>query len=180
MSEQEQEREDEREVKVLDVTQLSRAERIREEAKRAAQHGQAPKTPLSLHPTFRVEGLTSTAPAAAPPGASFLELSRKMLVTTREGNRLVRQESAALLAAQINDGLQRVTPKNRAQLAPEILAAISSLQIASPHAESTAAIRRKVLTALFGESFFESEKDLPMTRGHSRGGSVEPNAERIC
>ena len=52
-----------------DVKRLSRAERIREEAKRALEHGQVPKRPLSLHPSFRVEGLTPTAPPdVSPPG----------------------------------------------------------------------------------------------------------------
>jgi hypothetical protein len=163
-----------------DVERLGRAERIREEAKRALEYGQVPKRPLSLHPTFRVEGLTPTAPTAMPaPGARFLELARMKVVTTREGNPLLRNENASYLTARIEGELERLTPASRMHRSAEMLDLVGQLQSADPHRQAALALRRKVLVALFGERFLQSEQDLPKERGaRGRGGSVAPNDER--
>ena len=163
-----------------DVRRLGRAERVREEAKRALEYGQVPKRPLSLHPTFRVEGLAPTAPPSMPPpGARFLELARMKVVTTREANPLLRKENTSYLTARIEGELQRLTPANRTHRASELLDLVGLLQTAEPHGQAALALRRKVLTALFGEHFLKSEQDQPKERGpRGRGGSVAPEDER--
>ena len=168
------------EYKSCAVKKLGRAERIREEAKRALEYGQIPKRPLSLHPTFGAEGLTFVAPfGGPPPGARFLELARMKVVTTRDGNPLLRKENPSYLSARIDGELERLTPANRAQHASELLDLIGQLHIADPHGQSALALHRKALSALFGERFLKSERDLPKERGsRGRGGSAGPDDER--
>jgi hypothetical protein len=176
----EQERADlPKEYKDHAVKKLSRAERIREETKRALEYNQVPKRPLSLHPTFRVEGLVRVAPITGrPPGARFLELARMKAVSSRHDNPLLRKENASYLTARIDGELQRLTPATRAQHAAELLDFIGQLQIADPHSQSTLALRRKTLIALFGERLLKSEQDLPKERdAHGRGGSAGPEGK---
>ena len=164
-----------------EIKKLSRPERIREEAKRALEYGQAPKQPLSLHPTFRVEGLTSTAPRVLHgPGTRFLEASRVKVVRSREGHPLLPKESATYLAARIEGELHRLTPENRSQHAAELLGLLSQLHLASPHDQSWQALRRRVLAALFGQAFLEqSERHPSPERGpNGRGGSTGNGGER--
>ena len=150
-----------------DVRKLTRSERIKEEAKRALEYGQVPKRPLSLHPTFRVEGLTSTVPhRVQSPGTRCLELARMKVVTSRRDNPLLPKEGASYIAARIDTELQRLTPSNRAQRASELLELVGLLQAIDPHRESTLTL-------------FRSEKELPKERGPlGRGGAVGPESER--
>ena len=162
-----------------DVRKISRAVRIEEEAKRALEHGQIPKRPLSLHPSFRVEALVRTAPITArAPGAKFLELSRMKVVTSRDGNPLIPKESPSYLTGRIEAELSRLTPETRAQRSGGLLELLGSLQTAEPHGQAALALRRKVLAALFGERFLKSERDLPTERGpRAQGGAVRPGDE---
>jgi len=160
-----------------DLARMGRAERIREETKRALEYGQSPKRPLSLNANFRVEGLAAvTPPAMEAPGARFLELSRMKVVTSRAENQLLRQETAASLTARIDSELQRLTQDNRQEKAGELLDLVAQLQIADPHGEGTATLHRKVLAAVFGENALASGRDLPKERGSDgRGGSARPH-----
>jgi len=162
------------------VKRLDRGERIREEARRALEHGQSPKTPLSLQANFRVEGLTPTAPPAVrPPGTRFLELTRMKTVTSGEGNPLLGKETPSALTAQINAELERLRPANRAQRAGTLLGLLDRLQLADPHRGAALSLRRKALRLLFGEGFFRSEQDLSDERGpHARGGMTGTDDER--
>jgi hypothetical protein len=169
---------DDEQAAAVEVRRLGRAERVREETRRAEEHGQVPKRPMSLHPSFRVEGLTRVAPSTAPPGGRFLESSRKRIVTSRDGNPLQEQQDPAFLTAQINDELRRLTPANRALRASKILDAVALLQLADPHGQSTWDLRRKVLATVFGERFLDSEENLPTTRSTgAHGGSVRSDNE---
>jgi hypothetical protein len=155
------------------LKQLNRSDRIREEAKRAAEFGQSPKRPLSLHPNMRVEEL-----AAAPrprysgeivPGEEFLKLSRVKIVGSRSANPLIPKESPRYLAQQIDRELKRsVNPP-----AGNLLDMLGSLTSVDPHGEATEALRQRVLGKVFGERYFESEHDLPKERGsRGRGSSI--------
>ncbi len=158
--------------KQSEVQHLSRAEHIREEARRALEFGLTPRRPISLAPRFRVEGLAQTAPPRTEgPGARFHELSRVKVVASRAGNPLFQEESASLLTAQVRDELKRLDPANRTARAEKVLELLARLQIADPHGEAASALRRKALTALFGERFLKSEDTLSHDRGpHGRGG----------
>lgn len=155
------------------LKQLNRADRIREEAKRAMEFGQSPKRPLSLHPNMRVEGL-----AAAPrpqcsgeiaPGEEFLKLSRVKIVGSRTANPFIRKESPRYLAEQIDRELKRSANPQVGNL----LEMLASLTSTDPNGERTEALRRRVLSRVFGERYFESERDLSKERGsRGRGNSI--------
>jgi hypothetical protein len=101
------------------------------------------------------------------------------LVTSREGNPLLRNENASYIAARIDAELQRVRPANRAQRASELLDLMGLLQVIDPHRESTLTLSRRVRNALFGERLLQSEKGLPKERGPlGRGGAMGPEGER--
>jgi hypothetical protein len=148
------------------LKKLSRAERIREEAKRAQEFGQTPKRPLSLHPNFRVEGLTAASrpqcSADSAPGEQFLKLSRVKIGSSRSSNWLVPKESPGYFKEQIESELKRAhDPQN----ASKLLELLSGLTNVDPRSQATDSLRRRVLNQVFGQSYFQSERDLPKERG---------------
>jgi hypothetical protein len=156
------------------LKQLNRSDRIREEAKRALEFGQTPKRPLSLHPNMRVEGLTAAprpqCSADNAPGEEFLKSSRVKIVSSRSANPLIAKQSTHFLAEQIQHELKRATDP---QQAAKVLEMLNSLTNADPHGETTQALRRKVLGRVFGERYFESERNLPQERSsRGRGSSI--------
>ena len=154
------------------LKQLSRSDRIREEALRALEFGQTPKRPLSLHPSMRVEGLTAAprpqCSAENAPGEQFLLSSRVQIVSSRSANPLLSKQSPHFLAEQIQHELKRASDP---QQSGKVLEMLSSLVNADPHGERTQALRRKVLGQVFGERYFESERNLPQERGSRGSGS---------
>jgi hypothetical protein len=159
------------------IKQLSRSERIREEAKRALEFGQAPKRPLSLQPNFRVEGL-----AAAPrpqcsaengPGEQFLNLSRVKVVSSLSSNPFTPKENAAYLTEQIQHELGRSSGQKQSS---KLLDLLSRLTNAAANSQTTETLRRKVLSHVFGEHYLQSEQDLPKERGtKALGNSISLN-----
>jgi hypothetical protein len=163
-----------------EVQHLSRAERIREETRRALDLGFTPKTPISIASNFRVEGLAHVAPPrAAAPGRRFTEMSRVKVAAVRDGNPYLREENPALLSAQLKDELKRLTPESRHLQSAAVLDLLSRLQAADPHGEANDSLRRKALVALFGDRFLKSEDGLSHERGaHGRGGRLSAEEDR--
>jgi hypothetical protein len=156
------------------LKQLSRSDRIREEAKRALEFGLTPKRSLSLHPAFRVEALARAPhPSCFPenaPGEQFLKLASVKVVSSRSNNPLIAKENPRYLADQIDYELKR---SSNPQQTGKILELLGSLTSAEPNSQTTETLRRRVLTQLFGERYFQSEHDLPKERGsRARGSSI--------
>jgi hypothetical protein len=156
------------------LKQLSRSDQIREESKRALEFGQAPKRPLSLNANFRVAGLTAAPrPHCSPesaPSEAFLNSSRVKIVSSSNSNPLIPKVNPRYLAEQIEYELQRAGDPQRAG---KLLDLMSNLTSVDPNSQTTGALRRRVFTHVFGERYFESERDLPKERGtRGRGSSL--------
>jgi hypothetical protein len=159
------------------IKQLSRTDRIREEAKRALEFGQAPKRPLSLQPNFRVEGLAAAprpqCAAENAPGEQFLSLSRVQVVSSLSTNPFVAKENPTYLAEQIQHELGRSSGQKQNS---KLLDLLSRLTNAAANSQTTETLRRKVLSHVFGERYLQSEQNLPKERGaKAMGNSISLN-----
>lgn len=157
------------------VKNLPRAERIREEARRALEFGYTPKAAISLDSAFRVEGLVATAPPSPDlPGARFLDNVRMEIMTSRDAIPATLQhiDSADVLTAQIEAQLSRMTPGETAERTDTVLETLARLQQADPHRGATASLRGKVASALFGDSYLKSEQNLSGASTTALGGNA--------
>jgi hypothetical protein len=156
------------------LKQLSRSEQIREESKRALEFGQSPKRPMSLNTNFRVAGLTAAPhPHCSPesaPSEVFLNSSRVRIASSSNANPLIPKVNPRYLAEQVEHELQRAGDPQRAGKLLDLMGGLTSVD---PNSQSTGALRRRVFTHVFGERYFESERDLPKERGtRGRGSSL--------
>jgi hypothetical protein len=151
---------------------LSRNDHIKEEARRALEFGQTPKRPVSVDAKFRVEGLVATTPPSPePPGARFLDNARMEILTSRSDIPAVLQsnDSAEVLASLIESQLQRIAPDDTDDRAGAVLDNLARLQHADPRS-TTATLRRKVFSALFGDAYAKSEQNLTSDSTAAVGG----------
>jgi len=165
------------------VKQLSRTERIREEAKRALEFGQSPKRPISLHSRFRVEALTSVTPIQGRilrPEQQRVRVDQNVQrVMSRSANKLIQPASVDYLRVAIEAHLKSLTSNTNPELSAKILRLTGELLSVAPNDETTRLLQRKVVTRLFGEEYFQSEQALSQSRGpQGRGGTVGPLAKR--
>ena len=165
------------------IKHLSRAERIREEAKRALEFGQVPKRPMSLHDRFRVEALTPVRPMdvrVLRPGQQRARVDQNVQrVMSRSANQFLQPPNADYLRVAVEAELKGLTANNQPERGTRILRLMSELLSATPHDETAHLLHRKVMTTLFGEEYFKSEQDTSRARGpQGRGGSVGPLPKR--
>jgi hypothetical protein len=104
------------------------------------------------------------------PGEEFLKSSRVKIVASRGSNPLISKENPKFLAEQIQHELKRAANPEQAG---KVLDLLSSLTSSDPKGEATEALRRKVIGQIFGERYFQSERDLSKERGpRGRGNSI--------
>lgn len=162
------------------IKDLSRNDHIKEEARRALEFGHAPKRPVSVDAKFRVEGLVATTPPSPePPGAQFLDNTRREILTSRGDipAALRGNDSPETLASLIESQLQRIAPGEADDRADAVLDTLARLQQADPRSTTTT-LRRKVFSALFGDAYAKSEQNPTTDTTTSVGGSTAASEGR--
>ncbi|MCP4427811.1 MAG: hypothetical protein GY803_25290 [Chloroflexi bacterium] len=140
---------------------LSRVDHIREESKRALEYGQSPRRPISLAQNFRVEGIMpvpmSPTSTIAP---SFEEAFKNDFdfkgSIPRAENSHVRLASTDALCTAIEANLERLDPKNRGELVPQILALFGDVASQIQDVKRFESLHKRVLIAAFGEGYFKN------------------------
>lgn len=159
------------------VKQLSRAEHIREETKRALEFGQVPKTPTSIRKNFRVDGLVpvvlNRACDAQPAAGQTVQR-----VISRSANSFLPSENPKYLRAAIEAELDRMTPANRSKASAKLLALATELIAAAPNDDKSIRLHRRVMIEAFGEEYLQSEQSPCEGRGpKGRSGSAGPEGK---
>jgi hypothetical protein len=140
--------------------EMGRNEQIREESRRALEYGQSPRTPISLAPRFRVEGLTpvlvSHAAVITPSSCEDAYKANFQSSVPRRSNPYAALPSADILTSTIEGHLAMLTPANHKELAPRILSYFGDLAAQVRDVQSIESLHKRVLLAVFGEGYFKN------------------------
>lgn len=149
---------------------LSRAEHLREEAKRAAEYGQTPKRPLSLAPRFRVEGRTPTVFSAGSTMLPTHDVAARNDADFQIGVTASALREAAIdipalgtlkpevLREVIRANAELLGPKNRDEIVPQLLSQIRALAAQVKDGKRIAAVQKRISKAMFGPVEFKDIK----------------------
>lgn len=157
-----------------ELTNLSRAEHIQEETRRALEFSQTPHVPLSLAPRFRVEGITPVSLSPSSTIAPSYEEARKndldfREVTPRSANPYMQLAAPHVLRAAIESDLKMLTPENRDVIIPRLLGQLGDFAAQVSDVKTVEELHKQVLTATFGEEYFKNSRG----RGQKGGRTHE-------
>jgi hypothetical protein len=157
-------------VKRKTTKTLSRAEQLREEAKRAAEYGQTPKRPLSLAPRFRVEERTPTAFSAGSTMLPTYDVAARndadfQIGVTASALRKASIDVPAVGALEtkvlhevIRANAELLGPENRDQIVPRLLSQVRALAAQAKDGKRIAAVQKRISKAMFGPVEFKDIK----------------------
>ena len=157
-----------------ELTNLSRAEHIQEETRRALEFSQTPHVPLSLAPRFRVEGITPVSLSPASTIVPSYEEARKndldfREVTPRSANPYLQLAAPHILRAAIESDLKMLTAENRDVIVPRLLGQLGDFAAQVSDVKTVEELHRQVLIATFGDEYFKNSKG----RGQKSGKTHE-------
>jgi len=140
---------------------LSRVDHIKEESRRALEYGQSPRCSISLAPKFRVEGImpmplspaSTIAPSCEEAFKNDFDFKGSI---PRAENPYIHLANADALCAMIEANLERLDPKNRVDLVPQILALFGNVASQIQDVKRLESLHKRVLIAAFGEGYFKN------------------------